>query len=732
MHFFKIPTKFYITLSNLLKGGESMNNLPFFKWRIERVANTLNLYVKLNVDSDVIAKINNEVYIKRMIPYFEEYFEFSTRLNSHSSGDTWHANEEKLIAKKVYRKAFDYMIPSIEKFFNDISEYLQEELLKAANAEEEVTITKEVLLNDETIKTLQSLIATVEPDNLPIKDAIINFIKNPVFPRYIFEEYRYKYGKYSERYFYVEEFNQELVDALKSYCSGNCEIEEKDNRLYVGNETITKFFGDIIKVINKYNSGLKNNVQFKYGEFEIIKDKFSIRDNYNIIFHPKEDMMHYVKKIMDTLPIVDKAIKKSRIYFADKLSLSLDRNNIVLKYNEDTSIAMSNVKKSRSFAKKLEAFIDKYYDLLHAIGNMQFKTIAVFPFATDKEYYIGVLDKEREIFLDYVRISPELIDRLKSIEQALLSLNEYRKEKYIFEKEYTTNKFDNPFNHVQIKVEKNDKYVEEYGYDFLITMKFPQYKFEGYRKFQRNIILSNVSNILREKFLLDIVNVNPLSSRKNSQDTLALFGKDTYSIDTRPFHILYKIQMNEEKFKEICDKIDRNIDKLFDVLKEATEEMPEMGPLSMEKDGVKIAIERKYFENRNRVGLHLTVPASEAKYYKSALLRMPTAFYEDEYSSGDTVTLIFTIGNTEKDKDLLFYREDSLDTILSRIKIASRRVMEEEEYKKYKKELAKQRAEEERRKMEERMKKKKEIIEGVTELKDEIVPVIVATKLMNT
>jgi hypothetical protein len=725
-----------------------MNEIPFFKWRVERVANTLYLYVKLNVDSEVIKEINNEIYICKMIPYFEEDFEFSTDSYPYYNRKyVWHANEEKLIAKKVYRKEFDEMIPDIEEFFNEISENLQEKLLKAANSEEEVTITKEVLLNDDKITILQSLIANDDPDKLPIKDEIINFIKNPVFPKHIFEEYRYKYGKYSERYFYVEEFNQELVDALESYCLVNpfvnCKIEKKDNRLYVNKDTITRFFEDIIKVINKYNSWSKNNIQFKYGYLEIVRDKFSIRDNYKIVFHPKEDMMHYVKRIMDTLPIADKATKKNRIYFADKLSLSLDGNKIVLEYNEDDSIAMSNVKKSRSFAKKLEAFIDKYYDLLQAIDNMHLKSISVFPFATDKDYYVGVVNKEKETFLEYAQVSPELFDRLKSIEQAVLSLKEYREKEYVFEKEYTTNKFSNPFNHVQIRVEKSDKYVEKYGYDLLITMKFPEYKLENYRKRQKTRTLSNASDMLRNTFLFEIANVivHVVYPKEDLQEMLFVFGTDTYSINTRPFSILYKMPIDEEKFKEICDKIDRNIDKLFDVLKEATEEMPEKGPISMEKDGVKIAIERKYFEDRSKVGVHLTVPANEMKYYKKAILGMSGTLYEGEYSSGDTITLIFTTEDTGNNfhkyilpeyRDLLFYGEDALNTILSRIKTAFRKVIEEEEYEKYKQEVAKQRAEEERRKMEERMKKKKEIIEGATELKDEVIPVIVAAKLMNS
>jgi hypothetical protein len=732
-----------ITISTSRKGGESMNNLPFFKWRIERVANTLNLYVKLNVDSDVIAKINNEIYIHKVIPYFEEYFEFSTYLNPYLRGDTWHANKEKLVAKKVYRKIFDKMMPDIEKFFKDISEYLQGEILKAVNAEEKVTVTERVLLNDNKVEALKSLIASVEPDSLPIKGEIVKFIKNPIFPKRIFEEFHRKYGKYSEQYFYVEEFNQELVDALKSYCSGNCEIEERDNRLYVDDGTIIKFFEDIIKVINKYNSGLKSNVQFKYGELKITEDKFSNRDSYKIVFYPKEDMIQYVKRIMDTLPIIDKAIMKDRIYFADKLSLTLDGNNIVLEYNEDDSIAMSNVKKSRSFAKKLEAFIDKYYDLLQAIDNMHLKAISVFPFTTDKDYYVGVVDKEREKLLEYVQVSPELFDRLKSIEQAILSLKEYRDKKYVFEKEYTTNKFNNPLNYVQIRVEKNDKYVEKYGYDLLITMKFPQYKLENYRKLQKIRTLSNASDMLRNIFLFKIANVvvNVVYPKENLQEMLFIFGRDTYSIDTRPFSILYKMPIDEEKFKEICDKIERNIDNLFDILKEETEERPEKGPISMEQDGVKIAIERKYFEDRSKVGVHLTVPANEVKYYRQAILGMSGTLYEGEYSSGDTITLIFTMEDTGNNshkyilpeyRDLLFYGEDTLNTILSRIKESVREIIEEEEYEKHKKELAKQRAEEERRKMEERMKKKKEIIEGVTELKDEIIPVIVATKLMNT
>ena len=174
-----------------------MNEVPFFKWRIERVANTLNLYVKINVDSDVIAKINKEIYISRVIPYFETRFKFSTYSDPYLSEDVWYANKEKLVATKVYRKVFDDMIPDIEKFFNDISEHLQEELLKAANAEEKVTVTERVLLNNDKIETLKSLIASVEPDSLPIKGEIVKFIKSPVFPKYIFEEVDKALQKYN-------------------------------------------------------------------------------------------------------------------------------------------------------------------------------------------------------------------------------------------------------------------------------------------------------------------------------------------------------------------------------------------------------------------------------------------------------------------------------------------------------------------------------------------------------
>jgi|GEM_PF-5111056 len=721
-----------------------MNNLPFFKWRIERVANTLNLYVKINVDSDVIAKINNEIYIHKVIPYFEEYFEFSTYLNPYLRGDTWHANEEKLVATKAYRKIFDKMIPDIEKFFNDISEHLQEKILQAANAEEKVTITERVLLNDDKVETLKSLIASVEPEKLPIKKVIIKFIKNPVFPRYVFEEFHRKYGKHSEKYFYVEEFNQELVDALKSCCSGNCKIEERNNRLYVHDETIRKFFDDIIKAINEYNSGLKGSVYFKYGYFEIIEDKFSSRDSYKIVFHPKEDMMHYVKRIMDTVPIVDKAIKEDRIYFADKLSLSLDRNNIVLEYNGDDSIAMSNAKKSRSFAKKLEVFIDKYYDLLKTIDNMQSKTISVFPLATDKDYYVGVVDKESGMLLEYVQVGPELVDRLKSIEQTLLSLKEYRAKEYVFEKEYTTDKFNNPFNRIQIRIEKNDKQIDKYRRDFIITMKFPKYEFGNHRRNQKRLVLSNIGDIIRAQFLLNIVNIDALYPSKDLQEPLVVFGNTTYSIDTRPLKVSYWMPIDDKKFEEICNKIDSNIDNLFDTLKTYVEEMPEMGPISMEKDGVKIAIERKFFEDRHKVGVHLTVPMNMVEYYKKAMPRIHGIstidfdMYEEEHNPDNTVTLIFTVedeNNLYKYKfpeygKLLFYGEDTLNTILSYVNTAVDEVIKEE-YTKYKQKVAEERQKEEKRRLEEKTKKKKEVAEGETEIKEEVIPVIVATKLMS-
>jgi hypothetical protein len=113
-----------------------------FTWRLERVKNTLLLYATSNVDTELIRSINSNIIISEKIPYFDINFPFSHYF--------WQQEVEQKLASAPYRKAKynPEIVEEIREVFEKVSRKVSEEIIKAENAEEEVSISEEGIFDE--------------------------------------------------------------------------------------------------------------------------------------------------------------------------------------------------------------------------------------------------------------------------------------------------------------------------------------------------------------------------------------------------------------------------------------------------------------------------------------------------------------------------------------------------------------------------------------------------------